>query len=102
MELVPYKGRRPSIVVPMEEGTYQGIIIAVADSHADFVLEKIETWFEERDEIILVDHCTSEKQGLVYIILEWEEVEIDPLFLAILRDEEMVEDFAIYLRNGEV
>ncbi len=102
MELVPYRGSRPSVVVPLEEGRYQGVVISVAEEHADFVLGKIEAWFEERDEIIFVDHCTSAKQGLVYIILEWEEVQIDPLFLAILRDEEMIEDYGVYLRNGEV
>lgn len=102
MELVPYRGKRPSIQRSLEDGQSQGVVITVLDEHADFILDKIEAWFEDRNEILLVDHCTTEKHGMVHIILEWEEVEIDPLFLAILRDEEMIDDFAVYLCKSEV
>jgi len=39
--------------------------------------------------------------GLGYIILEWVEHEIDQLFLAILRDEEIVADYSVYIRELE-
>jgi hypothetical protein len=56
-------------------------------------------WFRDRDEIELIDHGISDKVGRGYIILEWTECEVDPLFLAILRDEDTVEDYTVYIRD---
>ena len=42
----------------------------------------------------------TDKQGLGYIMIEWQDYEIDPLFLAILRDEDLVEDYTIYRVEG--
>jgi hypothetical protein len=58
-------------------------------------------WFAGREEIDFVDTGISDKVGLGYIILEWMECEIDLLFLAILRDEEIVADYTIYTRDLE-
>ena len=65
------------------------------------ILSKISGWFAGRPEIDLVDIGTSDKTGLGYIILEWMEHEIDQLFLAILRDEEIVADYTVYIRDLE-
>jgi len=81
-------------------GRFQGVHFTVA-TDIDFLLGKIEQWFEDRHEVILVDSGTT-AQGLGFIILEWEEREIDQLFLAILSNEESVEDFTVYTRRVEV
>jgi len=65
------------------------------------ILSKISGWFAGRPEIDLVDTGTSDKAGLGDIILEWMEHEIDQLFLAILRDEEIVADYTVYIRDLE-
>ena len=100
MEMVPYTGKRPSVQQPLEEDwEYEGVVILVPDEHMDDILDKIESWFDDRDEIILVDNVTSAKGGNGIVILEWEGVRIDPLFLKILYDEERVSDYAVYLRG---
>ncbi len=65
------------------------------------ILSKISGWFAGRSEIDLVDTGTFDKAGLGDIILEWMEHEIDQLFLAILRDEEIVADYTVYIRDLE-
>lgn len=49
--------------------------------------------------MILVATGRSNKGNHGFIILEWEYCQIDPLFLAILEDEEMVEDYSVYART---
>ena len=88
--------------VTRQPGVYQGVHFTVEASQIDWILEKIERWFDTRDEIILVDAGVTEKAGDGFITLEWDGCQIDPLFLAILRDEPFVQDFAVYQRNEEV
>src|ERR1700744_748970 len=71
----------------------QGVVFSIAPEQLDWIISTIESWFDGRDEIILVDHGLSDKKGIGTVILEWEGFEIDPLFLAILRDEELVFDY---------
>ena len=81
-------------------GQAQGVYITLPDDY-QFILNKIIGWFSERIEVELIDHGISDKMGMGYIILEWEECEVDPLFLAILRDEETVTDYTVYTRDLE-
>ncbi len=79
-------------------GQVQGVNITfLADPQ--FLLNKIRGWFADRDEVELADHGVSDKKGLPYIMIEWYEVEVDTLFLAILRDEEIIDDYTVYTRN---
>ncbi len=65
------------------------------------ISEKMAGWFAGRDEVVIVDVGVSDKQGLGFIMIEWMECEIDSLFLAILRDEEIVDDYTVYGRSLE-
>jgi hypothetical protein len=98
--------------VPATPGQAQGVYITLVCRQADsqgnihktsdnfqFILDKMIGWFRDRDEIELIDHGISDKLGRDYIILEWTECEVDPLFLAILRDEDTVEDYTVYIRD---
>jgi len=80
-------------------GQAQGVSITLSSTDYQFILNKIIGWFRDRDEVELIDHGVSDKAGLGYIILEWEEREIDQLFLAVLRDEETVADYATFTRD---
>src|SRR5882724_11342868 len=96
--LVPYSSNSLSLFpqtthVVITPGQTHGVYIAIHTGYREWLLEKIEGWFAGRDEISLLDVGTSDKLGLGYLILEWKECEIDPLFLAILRDEEIIEDY---------
>jgi hypothetical protein len=105
MNLVPSTFSRA--VLPESAGAdlpnnmYHGVHFTVVSAEKEQLLDKIERWFENRDEVILVGHGTT-AQGLGFLILEWQECEIDPLFLAILEHDELVEDVSVYLRNEEV
>lgn len=104
-QLVPYSFNT-AVLPPAQQGNelppgrFQGVHFTVS-TEIDFLLGKIEQWFEDRDEVILVDNGTTAK-GLGFIILEWEGYEIDRLFLRILENEETVEDFTVYTRRAEV
>lgn len=107
MELVPYTPLSITTLPqtlsqgPEEElpGQCQGVYITLKSPDYQFLLNKITGWFRDRDEVELVDHGTSDKIGLGYIILEWTECTVDRLFPAILRDEEIVVDYTVYTRS---
>ncbi len=87
---------------PTIPGQAQGVYITLHPDVVDDIAAKIARWFAGREEIDIVDVGVSDKQGLGFVIIEWLEREIDPLFLAILRDEELVGDYTVYGRNLEV
>jgi hypothetical protein len=82
-------------------GQVQGIYITLHPEMYEEVVARIARWFEGRDGVVIVDHGTSDKQGFGFLLMEWIECEIDPLFLAILRDEETVGDYTVYGRTME-
>src|SRR5258705_7193327 len=95
--IVPsYSFHSPNLPAPQEreyhEGMLYGVHFIMHPDNFDFILTKIEAWFDERDEIILIDNDLSSKQELAFIILEWQGCDIDPLFLAILREEDVIID----------
>jgi len=102
-EMIPYSFsiEYPHMQQPVISGQAHGVYIALHPDHREGILAKIMEWFAGRPEIDLVDSGISDKAGLGYIILEWVEHEIDPLFLAILRDEELVADYTVYIREED-
>ena len=83
-------------------GQVQGVYITLSTEVLDATSAKFAGWFYGREEVAIVDEGTSDKQGIGFLLIEWSECEIDPLFLAILRDEEMIEDYTAYGRDLEV
>jgi hypothetical protein len=101
MDMMPYSSGGamvPRVGAPLE-GTHCVFFTMTSMEFYELLLEKLPAWFDGRDEVSLVDHGTTDKQGLQFIALEWDGYEIDPLFLAILRDEEVVEDYTVYSRE---
>ncbi len=98
-----YSLRSP--VLPLEaspaltQSERQGIHFTFPAERLDGMLATIRAWFQDCDEVILVGYGTTHKEALGFILLEWDECEIHPLFLAILRDEESIEDMSIYLAH---
>ena len=82
---------------PETLGQTQGVYLSLHPDSYELILGKIVGWFEGRPEIDLVDTGISDKVGVGYIMLEWVEHAIDQLFLAILRDEELVADYTVYI-----
>ncbi|HEY7415361.1 MAG TPA: hypothetical protein VH593_09225 [Ktedonobacteraceae bacterium] len=105
-ELVPYSFTAdllPSTQggpLPDEIGR-QGVHFTMPTEVYEQLLAKVEGWFAGRVDVSLVDHGITTKGNLGFIILEWIGVEIDTLFLAILRDEELIEDVTVYDRVAE-
>ena len=99
--LVVFGGRTdyPVVSQPLTcPGHAQGVYITLHPDVFEDISSKIERWFDGRAEIDIVDVGVSDKQGLGFMIIEWLECEIDQLFLAILRDEELVGDYTTYGR----
>jgi hypothetical protein len=82
-------------------GQAQGVYITLHPDHVDEISTRMQGWFRGREEVEIVDIGTSDKQGLGFLLIEWLEYEIDPLFLAILRDEDMIGDYTVYGRHLE-
>jgi hypothetical protein len=95
---VPGQAQGVYITLVCRQADSQGYIHRTSDNF-QFILDKMMGWFRDRDEVELIDHGISDKVGQGYIILEWIECEVDPLFLAILRDEDTVEDYTVYTRD---
>lgn len=102
MSIVPHSfqiATLPRSQVAALPGQTQGVYIALESPDNQFILNKIIGWFRDRDEVELIDHGITDKLNSGYIILEWNEYEVDRLFLAILRDEETVADYTVYTRD---
>jgi hypothetical protein len=99
-ELLPYSFptelEAPTELTPLPGGESQGVYFTLPEDLYEDLLARVEGWFADRDEVAIVDYGTTDKQGLGYIMIEWQDYEIDPLFLAILRDEDLVEDYTVY------
>ena len=104
-QLVPYSFNSdilPQLQAEALPGQYQGVHFTVSNpDNLIPLLDKIERWFAERDEVILVDRGQT-AQGLGFVVMEWEGYAIDALFLAILTHEEVVDDFSVYTRHEEM
>jgi hypothetical protein len=101
-EMIPYSfsmAAYPHAQQPETPGQTQGVYLSLHPDYHELILGKIMGWFEGRPEIDLIDTGVSDKAGVGYIMLEWVEHAIDPLFLAILRDEELVADYTVYIRE---
>jgi hypothetical protein len=101
-DIVPsYSFQSPDLPVPQvvaQPGMFQGVYFTINPDQLEWIISKIEGWFDDRDEVILIDYGISDKQEIGVVILEWDGYEIDPLFIAILRDEELVIDYCVYNR----
>ncbi len=107
MELVPYTFQGtittlPEAQQPLSPGQSQLVHFTVDAEQLDWIREKIERWFEYRDEVILVDHGTTCKASDGCIVLEWDGYQVDPLFISILENEDFVIDFTVYTRTEGV
>ena len=86
-------------------GTIQGVYIMVPREHQDMIYNKLCRWFQNRpDEVRVIDTGISDKREIGYVMVEWNQRTIEPLFIDILREDETVLDYTIYqhdLQEGE-
>lgn len=82
----------------LRPGQAVGVCITLRPDVSEALIAQFEGWFAHRAEVAIVDAGTSDKAGLGFLILEWRECDIDPLFLTILQQEDAVGDYAIYSR----
>lgn len=101
--LIPYGASDfpASATRPLRAGLYQGVHLECLEENLEQLREFFETIFAERNEIILVNWGATVKQGHGYIILEWEECEVDQMFIDMLRTQEVFLDFSLYIRDEE-
>jgi len=103
-DIVPYTFNTdmvPLVQAQEMQGQNQCVHFTVVDQDSlEMLLDKIRRWFAERDEVILVDHGITAKE-LGFVVLEWEGYAVDPLFIAILQHEDIVDDYTIYTRDQE-
>ena len=102
-DLVLFGGRTeyPATVGNSEEtpGEDQGVHIVTEASTMKGIYEMLARWFAPREDVMIVDYGTSDKQHLGFIKLEWCEGEPDQLFIDILNAEEAVLDYTLYSRE---
>ncbi len=106
-EVVAYSFKSTEVLpapqnITIQHGEFQCVQFFFPVEQLDWLLARLTRWFEDRDEIILVDSGRSAKSESAFIVMEWDGVQIDPLFLAILRDEDFIEDYAVYSRSEEL
>lgn len=86
--------------VPLGAGQYHVLHFFVEAARLEWFLSRIELWFEDDEEVILVASGIS-AEGEGFIVMEWEECEINSLFLKILEHEDAVADICTYVRAEE-
>ncbi len=102
--MIPHSGFNGVVEYPRPQqaitrpGQIVGVYITLLPQALEEIAARITGWFQGRAEVEIVDVGVSDKRGLGFILIEWIECEIDPLFLAILRDEEVVGDYTTYGR----
>lgn len=102
MHIAPYSFPTdfvPSVQTQAIPGQAQGVYVMLHPDAIDDIEDKMQCWFEARPEVAIVDVGTSDKRGLGFIILEWMECAVDPLFLSILQTEEFAANYTTYIRN---
>lgn len=106
MGIVPYTFQTqmvPFAQTPaLDAGVYQCIHFTMSADLVEWMVARIGLWFAERPEVVLVDYGTSDKQGIGYLIMEWQECQADSLFIAILEHEEIIDDYSVYTRREVV
>lgn len=109
MHMIPYTRSEempatlpPAQLIPIGSGEFSAVHISIVASALNAFLDDVEAWFDDRDEVILVDSGVSSKQNVGYIVLEWEECQVDALFLKILKRTPFIVDYAVYVRSEEV
>lgn len=102
-QMVPasFNALTPSQETASTPGRINGVYLTLHPDVTEELTEKIAGWFADRPRVQIVDNGTSDKQGLGFVLIEWIECEIDPLFLAIVRDEPFVGDYTVYARVME-
>lgn len=92
--------------IPLDEtpsipGYYQCVHFVLSEERlVERAIKKLEQWFEEVEGVNYIDSGKTGK-GNGFIVLEWEECEIDPSFLTVLQNDSHVIDFSVYLRSIE-
>lgn len=82
-------------------GLDSGVYISIAPQSLENLTTLFARWFANRGEVIIVDQGTSDKQECGYILMEWQDCEIDQLFLDILDSEDLIIDYTTYTREVE-
>jgi len=102
MDLIPYAPMENDSPQTLSPGVFCCIHIVVDLDHLDWMLARFDRWFDGRGEISRIDDGNSDKLGHGFVVLEWTECTIDPLFIAILKDEDRVLDFTMYQRTEDM
>lgn len=102
ISLTPYSFEMDVLPIPDEPELlparqYQGVHFTMAEADMEWVLERIEMWVAEREDVILVGQGVT-AMGMGFLLLEWDGRAIDPIFLSVLRHDDTVEDFSVYTR----
>jgi len=92
---------RPGLTETEDDPGFNNGVFLAWDANANEILSTILGWLEIWQEVALVDYGVSDKLGQGYILLEWEECNVDPAFLDVLKREPLIVDFTTYTRELE-
>ena len=88
----------PEITRP---GQAVGLYIMLHPDAVAGAAEKFGLWFARRQEVRIVDVGTSDKVHVGFVLMEWMQCDVDPLFLDILEAEEAIADYTLFGRALE-
>jgi hypothetical protein len=79
----------------------QYVFLTMAQAEHDGWVSTLNRWFAGRDEVHMTDFGTTDKQELSFIVMEWDGYAVDKLFLAILDEDEDIEDYTVYTQSED-
>jgi len=99
MRLLDYRETKNGQVEPLPPGTTQGVHIVVSSSDLQWLETMLDEWFAKREDVTLISQGELEKTEDAFLMLEWGQHTIDPLFAAILDHEDRIHAYSIYTRE---
>lgn len=100
MQLQDYRETKNGQVQVLPRGTIQCAYVLLAAEDLEWFITKLDAWFERRDDVGLVGQGEMQKSEQAFILLEWHEHTIDPLFISFLDHDDRIDAYSISTREG--
>jgi hypothetical protein len=79
----------------------QYVFLTLEQESLDEWVETLSRWFAGRDEVSMTDYGSTDKQEAGFIVMEWRGYAVDKLFLAILEEDDEVEDYTVFTQSED-
>src|SRR5690349_17601462 len=99
MQLQDYRETKNGQVQALPRGSVQCLHILLSAEDLNWLICKLDGWFERRNDVLLASQGEMQKSEQAYVTLEWREHTIDPLFISFLDHDARIDAYSVYTRE---